>query len=97
MAQTELDHLRADNDELRRRLDLADAAIDELRGEALARRAEVRAMAEALPAEVSRHALIRSTFRDALHHPDKRGVAMRAVRKLGRAPTKAFRIAARKD
>lgn len=97
MAQTELARLRAENTELHRRLAIADTAIDELRSEALARRAEVRAMAEALPAEVSRHALIRATLRDALHHPHKRGVAARAARKLGRAPTKAYRIVTRKN
>ncbi len=97
MAQTDVDQLRAENAELRRRVELAEATIDELREGALARRAEVRAMAEALPAEVSRHALIRSVLRDARDHPDKRGVVARAVRKLGRAPGKAWRIATRNN
>ena len=30
------------------------------------------------------------------HHPDKKGVTQRAVRKLGRAPRKALRILLRK-
>jgi hypothetical protein len=97
MPESDLEALRAENDELRRRVEVAEAEISELREDALARRAEVRAMAEALPAEVSRHALIRGTVRDALHHPDKRGVALRVLRKLGRAPVKAYRIAARKN
>jgi hypothetical protein len=97
MSATDLEALRAENAELRRRVEIAEAAISELREGALARRAEVRTMAEALPAEVSRHALIRATLRDAVRHPDKRGVARRALRKLGRAPVKAYRIAVGKD
>jgi hypothetical protein len=92
MPETDPAALRAENDELRRRVEIAEAAIDELRHGAAARRAEIRAMAEALPAEVSRYALIRGTLHDAVHHPDKLGVAKRATRKLGRAPVKAYRI-----
>ena len=54
-------------------------------------------MAEALPAEVSRNALIRLALRDAVHHPDPRGVAVRALRKLGRAPRRATRILLGRD
>ena len=96
MAPTDVEQLRAENEELRRRVDAAESIIDELREGALARRAEVRAMAEALPAEISRHALLGAILRDAIHHPDKPGVASRAVHKLGRAPIKAWRIATRK-
>ncbi|MFT3853922.1 MAG: hypothetical protein QM733_14445 [Ilumatobacteraceae bacterium] len=92
MPDSDLDTLRAENDELRRRVEVAEAVIAELRQGAQARRAEVRAMAEQLPAELSRHALIRGTLRDAVRHPDKAGVARRALRKLGRAPVKASRI-----
>jgi hypothetical protein len=87
--------LRAENAELRRRVEAAEALIDELRAEALARRAEVRTLAEALPLAMSRHALVRAMLHDVRHHPDKAGVATRAVRKLGRAPRKAVRIARR--
>ena len=97
MPPTELEDLRAENVELRRREQLAAAAIEELRAGAIVRRAEVRAMAEALPAEVSRHALIRSALADAVRHPDKAGVARRAVRKLGRAPRKLLRVALHRD
>jgi len=78
--------------ELRRRLALAEAALAEMRAEALARRSEVRTLAEALPTAMSRHALLRSMASDARHHPDKAGVAKRAIAKLGRAPGKAMRI-----
>ena len=98
-AAPELDvvRLRADNEELRRRVDAAEAAIAVLRAEALARRAEVRAMAEALPAEISRRTLVRTMFTDAIHHPDKAGVVRRGTRKLGRAPAKAVRIVTGRD
>jgi hypothetical protein len=89
---SDLDALRAENAELRRRVELADAAIAELRAEALERRAEVRAMAEALPTAMSRHALVMGMLRDVRHHPDKKGVVGRGIRKLGRAPRKAVRL-----
>ena len=92
----EVAQLRAENDEMRRRVEAAEALLAELREEAIARRAEVRAMAEALPTALSRHAVLRSMASDAVHHPDKAGVAKRAVRKLGRAPRKAVRIALRR-
>ncbi len=88
--QVQADH--ADHDELRRRLELAEREIEVLRREALERRAEVRALAEALPAAMSRHALVMGMLRDVRHHPDKGGVARRAARKLGRAPRKALRL-----
>ncbi len=84
--------LRAENAELRRRIAEVEQEIGVLRSEALARRAEVRAMAEALPAALSRHALVMGMLRDVRHHPDKSGVARRAFRKLGRAPRKAVRL-----
>jgi uncharacterized small protein (DUF1192 family) len=88
----ELDLLQNENDELRRRIAAAQAVIDELRTEALERRREVRAMAEALPTAMSRHALVRQMLHDARGHPDKGGVAARAIRKLGRAPRKLVRV-----
>ena len=95
--ELDVGQLRAENAELRRRVEAAEAAIAELRAEALARRAEVRAMAEALPAEISRRVLVRTMISEALHHPDKAGVVRRGVRKAGRAPAKAVRIATGKD
>jgi hypothetical protein len=85
--------LAAENAELRRRIDAAEAAIAVLRSEAIVRRREVREMAEALPAAISRHALVMGILHDVRHHPDKGGVVRRGVRKLGRAPGKALRIA----
>lgn len=97
MSEVDLDALRAENAELRHRVELAEEAITQLREEALLRRAEVRAMAEALPAEISRRTLVRTMLADVLHHPDKAGVVRRGVRKAGRAPAKAVRIVAGKD
>ena len=89
---SDLDVLAAENAELRRRVTEAESVIATLRAEAFERRAEVRAMAEALPTAMSRHALVMGMLRDVRHHPDKKGVASRAVRKLARAPRKAARI-----
>jgi len=93
----EMDRLRAENDELRRRLDVASGEIDVLRAEALERRAEVRTLAEELPAAMSRHALLRDMAGDVVHHPDKIGAIGRAIRKLARAPRKAMRLALRRS
>jgi chromosome segregation ATPase len=96
VTSAEIDRLSAENAELRRRVDAAEQQIATLRDEALARRAEVRAMAEALPTAMSRHALVTGMLRDVRHHPDKAGVLGRAVRKLGRAPRKAARLVLRR-
>lgn len=88
----EIDRLRAENDALRLRVDAAEEALQALRVEAIERRREVRALAEELPAAVSRHALVSGLIRDAVHHPDKPGVAKRALAKLGRAPRKLARM-----
>ncbi len=96
MTSAEIDRLSAENAELRRRVDTAEQQIATLRDEALARRAEVRAMAEALPTAMSRHALVTGMLRDVRHHPDKAGVFGRAIRKLGRAPRKAVRLVLRR-
>jgi chromosome segregation ATPase len=93
MPSVEIARLQAENDELRRRIDLAQQQIDGLRAEALQRRAEVRSLAEALPTAISRHALVMGMLHDVRHHPDKAGVLGRAIRKLGRAPRKAVRLA----
>ena len=97
MPPADLAHLEAENAELRRRVEAAEDEIDLLRYEALARRAEVRAMAEALPSVISRHALVKAMMHDVRHHPDKPGVMKRAARKLGRAPRKAVRIVRHRD
>lgn len=91
-AADELEALRSENAALRRRVELAEREIGELRADALARRSEVRSLAEQFPAAMSRHALVKGMLRDARHHPDKRGVLGRALRKLGRAPRKAARV-----
>jgi uncharacterized small protein (DUF1192 family) len=92
MPSAEIDRLKAENAELRRRIDVVLDEIEQLRHEALARRAEVRSLAEALPAAMSRHALVTGMLRDVRHHPDKGGVLRRSIRKLGRAPRKAARL-----
>jgi len=92
MPSADLDALRAENAELRRRVELAEHEIQRLRTEALQRRAEVRSLAEAFPAAMSRHALVTGMLRDVRHHPDKVGAFRRGVRKLGRAPRKAARL-----
>ena len=84
--------LQAQNAEMLRRLDSAEQTIEQLRAEALQRRAEVRTMAEALPTAISRNSLLKSMASDVRNHPDKVGVATRGMLKLGRAPRKAMRI-----
>ena len=91
-----LEALRAENAELRRRVTEAEAMLTALRTEALERRTEVRALAESLPTVVSRRTVLRTMAGEAVHHPDKAGVAKRAVRKLGRAPRKAVRTVLRR-
>jgi hypothetical protein len=92
-----MDRLRAENAELRRRVDAALAEIQQLREESLARRAEVRALVADLPTVVSRRAVLRQMFSESVHHPDKAGVIRRALKKLGRAPRKALRVASRSE
>lgn len=59
MSSEELDHLRAENAELRRRVETVGAEIEQLRAESQQRRDEVRRMVADLPAAVSRRALVR--------------------------------------
>jgi chromosome segregation ATPase len=89
----DLAELRRENEELRRRVATAEAALAELRAEALARRAEVRSLAEELPTAMSRRTVLAAMLRDVRHHPDKRGVIRRGFAKLARAPRKAVRVA----
>ncbi|MEM9515799.1 MAG: hypothetical protein AAGA42_13185 [Actinomycetota bacterium] len=92
MAASELDRLRGENAELRRRLETVDAELVDLRNDALARRTEVRQLAESLPTAVSRRALVAQMTKDAVAHPDKKGLATRAMRKLGRAPRRLAHV-----
>ena len=91
----ELDRLRSQNAELRRRVEATRIEIDELRAESLQRRDEVRKLVEGLPTVVSRRTVMRKMVVQSVHHPDKPGVLGRAVRKLGRAPRKAARVITR--
>jgi hypothetical protein len=88
----EIERLRAENDELRRRIAEVDDAIGVLRAEALERRGAVRDLAESLPTAMSRRTLLLQMAADARHHPDKAGVLRRGVAKLARAPRKLWRL-----
>lgn len=83
--------LRDENADLRRRVLVAEAAIQELRAEALERRQEVRALVADLPVVMSRKTLLRQVASDAVHHPDKKGVVVRAVNKVRRTVRNAMR------
>lgn len=85
------ERLRAENAELRARVESAEQALAALKIEAQERRAEVRTLAADLPAAMSRRAVLGGMFRDVVHHPDKPGVVRRAIAKLGRAPRKLAR------
>ena len=61
----------------------------------LQRRDEVRQLVADLPTVVSRRTVVREMLREGVNHPDKPGVLRRAVRKLGRAPRKAWRMITR--
>lgn len=89
---TPIADVERDNVELRRRLAVAEAALAEMRIETLHRRAEVRDLAESLPSVVSRQTMLRSIAHDLRYHPDRSGIAKRAVAKAGRAPRKAIRL-----
>jgi len=87
----DVDALQAENADLRQRVTTAEAAIVELRAEALQRRRQVRDLVADLPVAMSRKTLLSEVFRDAVHHPDKRGVAVRAVNKARRGARKVIR------
>ena len=95
VSSEELDHLRSENAELRRRIEMTRAEIDELRAEALQRRNEVRQLVADLPTVVSRRAVVRAMVREGANHPDKPGVIGRGLRKIGRGPRKALRLITR--
>jgi hypothetical protein len=87
--ERELESLRTENADLRRRVETAEAAIAELRAEALERRQQVRALVADLPVAMSRKTLLRQIANDAIHHPDKKGVVVRGVNKIRRTVRKA--------
>ena len=90
-ADDELQMLRAENADLRRRVEAAEAAIGMLREEALQRRQQVRDLVADLPVAMSRKTLLRQVVRDAVSHPDKKGVVVRAANKGRRGVRKATR------
>jgi hypothetical protein len=65
--------------------------LDRLQRESQERRQELRRIAAQLPATMSRRAIIRSVAADLRGAPNKGDVVARAVRKLARAPRRAFR------
>jgi hypothetical protein len=83
-SSTEVEALRVENADLRRRVVAAETAIEELRADALDRRQQVRALVADLPVAMSRKTLLRQVASDAVHHPDKKGVVVRSVNKIRR-------------
>ena len=59
VSSEELDHLRSENAELRRRIEIVSVEIEQLRAESLQRRDEVRRLVADLPSVVSRRAVVR--------------------------------------
>ncbi|MEO7397713.1 MAG: hypothetical protein ABIW84_04040 [Ilumatobacteraceae bacterium] len=94
--ESELERLRTENAGLRQRVVAAESAIEELRADAFERRQQVRALAADLPVAMSRKTLLRQVVGDALHHPDKGGVAVRVVNKARRTVRGAVRRAVRR-
>jgi hypothetical protein len=82
--------LQLENADLRQRVAAAELAIEELRAEALQRRQQVRDLVAELPVVMSRKVLLRQVVRDAIQHPDKKGVVVRAVNKGRRATRKVI-------
>lgn len=81
---SEVERLRVENADLLRRVVAAEAAIDELRNEALERRQQIRTLVAELPVAMSRKTLLRQIGSDALRHPDKRAVVVRIINKMRR-------------
>lgn len=67
------------------------ARLDALEAESDARRAELRRLANELPAAVSRRTVLRSLVADLRYAPGKRTIAKRAAAKLARAPRAVWR------
>ena len=70
--------------EIEQRLDALERASD-------ARRAELRALLDDLPAALSRRALVSAAIADAREAPDKGAIVVRGLRKLGRIPRAVWR------
>jgi hypothetical protein len=70
-----------------------EARLDALEAESKARRAELKAIAAALPEATSRRALFRSMASDLRHAPDRTLVAKRVVLKVLRTPSDLLRRA----
>lgn len=68
VSSEELDHLRSENAELRRRIEIVSVEIDQLRAESLQRRDEVRRLVADLPSVVSRRAVVRQMLRRGTRH-----------------------------
>lgn len=90
-AADDVEALRDENADLRRRVIAAESAIEQLRTEALERRQAVRTLVADLPVVMSRKTLLRQVVTDAVHHPDKKGVAVRTVNKVRRTVRNALR------
>ncbi len=88
---TDKEALLLESADLRQRVESAELAIAELRVEAARRRQEVRDLVAELPATMSRKTLLKQIARDAVRHPDKAGVVIRAVNKVRRGIRKALR------
>jgi sugar-specific transcriptional regulator TrmB len=82
--------LRAENDELRRRLDTAEQELAAIRDESRRRTEELRTLVRDVPATLSRRATVAALFDDVVRHPDKAGVCAAAFRRLARAPRRAW-------
>ena len=87
----DIDAIRRENAALRQRIVVAETAITELRAESLERRQQVRDLVADLPVAMSRKTLLRQVVRDAVSHPDKKGVVVRAVNKARRGVRKTTR------
>lgn len=74
-------------------VDTIEQRLDELQRESQERRAELRALAAALPEVTSRRALVSSMFRSVAEAPDKPLVAKRVALKVARTPADLVRRA----
>jgi hypothetical protein len=77
-------HPALDPAEIEARLDALEQASD-------ARRAELRAVLDDLPAALSRRALVAAAITDARSAPDKGAIVTRGLRKIARMPAAAWR------
>ena len=73
--------------------DAIEARLAELQRESEARRAELRAIAAALPEVTSRRAQLRSIAGSVVHAPDRTLVVKRAILKVARTPAELWRRA----